>query len=228
MARTASLVGLLVVLVAAVGWWGPFLARDRDVATSTPSPGPYYSRLDVPLRPGSQACVARVPLDTATGRVRFRVAGRRPGLARVAIEAAAPGYRQRRALTVRLPRDMTPAPALAAIAPPPSDRLGTVCLRNQGDSPLGVYGTNEAPSIGLSQTSVDGRSLGATHGAELALFEARRASVLGRLGTLASRAADLTGGLAPAWLVWPLAVLLVAGAPLAVLGGLWLALRDEG
>jgi hypothetical protein len=224
-ARLSALAGLLAVLAGAAVLWAPFLLRSRPVITSTPSPGPRASRLDVGLRPGSEACVSRVAIDHATAQIQVVVASRRPGTARLVMEARAPGYRG--SGTVTLPVSNGVTAARARIEPPPRDIVGTVCLRNAGSERVALLGTNEATSIGLSQTSVDGRSLGSGQGAKLTVLEARNRSILARLGTIVHRAADFTGGLMPFWLAWPLVVLLVLGTPFAIFGAFWLALRDE-
>jgi hypothetical protein len=223
-ASLSALAGLLIVLAGAVVMWVPPLLESRPVVTSTPSPGPWASRLDVPLRPGSQACVGKVPLDTATAQIQFIVSSPQPGTARLDMEARAPGYLARGGATVPTSRRITPA--RVRIQPPVRNSVGTVCVRNGGDSTVALLGTNEPTSIGLSQTSVDGHSLGQNHGAKLILLEAQDRSIVSRLGTIMHRAADFTGGLMPFWLAWPLVVLLVIGTPLAIFGGFRLAFRD--
>jgi hypothetical protein len=224
-ASLSALAGLLVVLVGAAVMWLPPLLESRPVVTSTPSPGPWISRLDVPLRPGSQACVGNVALDTATGRVQFIVSSRQAGTARLDMEARAPGYLARGAATV--PTSSAITPARARIQPPARNSVGTVCVRNAGDSTVSLLGTNEATAIGLSQTSVDGRSLGQSHGPKLMLLEARDRSIVARLGTIMHRASDFTGGLMPFWLAWPLVVGFVLATPFAIFAAFRLAFRDE-
>jgi hypothetical protein len=224
-AKASALAGLLVVLAGAAVLWAPYLLRARPVITSTPSPGPTYSRLDVPLRPGSEACVDHVSFVKTTGQLEVYVSSRQPGNARLDMEARAPGYIARGSVTV--PTAIKAAPARAAIAPPPRTVRGTVCVRNTGAASVALLGTNEATSIGLSQTSVDGRPLGPSHGARLALLEGRQRSIVSRLGTITQRASDFTGGLMPAWLLWPLVVVLVLATPFALFGAFWLAFREE-
>jgi hypothetical protein len=183
------------------------------------------SRSDIVLRPADQVCVAPVRIDATTAQVQVLAASRRPGTASLEVEASAPGYRGRGTVTV--PTTPLPQAANARIQPPAHDSDGKVCVTNRGDSPVSLFGTNEAPAIGVSQTSVDGRDLGLTKGVRLALLEAEDRSVIARLGTIMHRAADFTGGLMPVWLAWPLLVLLVLGTPFAIFGAFWLALREE-
>jgi hypothetical protein len=223
--KASALAGLIATLVGAAVLWAPFLLRAHPVVTSTPSPGPRASRLDVLLKPGSRACVNPVAIDAATARLQVLVSSRRPDTARLAFDTSAPGYRARGTATV--PMSSKVSSARAAIAPPPRDVTGSVCVRNVGSATVSLFGTNEAPSIGLAQTSLDGRSLGATQGAKLTLLEARDRSILGRLGTIVHRASDFTGGLMPFWLAWPLVVVLVLVTPFAIFAAFWLAFREE-
>jgi hypothetical protein len=224
-ARKSALAGLAAVLLGAAVLWAPFLLRSHPVATSTPSPGPRASRLDITLKPGSEACVRPVALDRATAQAQVLVSSRRPGTATLGIEASAPGYRAQRTVTV--PTSSEVRGARAAIQPPPRDLTGSVCVRNTGTAPVSLFGTNEATSIGLAQTSVDGRSLGAAPAIKLTLLEARDRSILGRLGTIMHRASDFTGGLLPFWLAWPLVVVFVLAAPFAIFAAFRLAFREE-
>jgi hypothetical protein len=224
-ASRVALAGLGLALIGVATWCLPFVFRSAEVITATPSPGPTYSRHDLVLRPGSEACVGNVPIDPATGRVQFKVSAQPPSEARLVIEARAPGYTE--SVRVTQPAGSQVEPATAGIASPERTVVGEVCARNQGDAPVALYGTNQAPSIGLSQTSLDGRSLGQVQGVWLTLLEAQDRAPVERLGTIFQRAADFTGRLMPAWLAWPLVVLFVLGTPFAVFAAFWLALRGD-
>jgi hypothetical protein len=223
-ASRVALAGLALALVGVGAWCLPFLLRSAEVITSTPSPGPISSRRDLVLRPDSQACVEKVPIDRATGQVQFNVSSRPPTNARLLIETGARGYR--RSALVTQSAGSVPEPATARIESPPRDIEGTVCVRNQGSAPVSLYATNEARSIGVSQTTVDGKPLGQSQGVWLRLLEAQNRPPVERLGTILQRAADFTGRLMPFWLAWPLVGVFVLGTPFAVFGAFWLALRD--
>jgi hypothetical protein len=225
MASRVALAGLALALIGIAAWCLPFLFRSADVITATPSPGPSHSRADLVLRPGSRVCVGDVPIDPATGRVQFKLSAVPPTQARLLIEARAPGYLQ--SATVTQPATRSVEPVTARIASPERTVVGEVCARNQGSAPVALYATNEAPAIGISRTSLDGRPLGQSQGVALTLLEARKRAPVARLGTIMQRAADFTGGLLPSWLAWPLVVGLVLGTPFAVFAAFWLALREE-
>jgi hypothetical protein len=100
-------------------------------------------------------------------------------------------------------------------------------VRNASASRIRFTGTNDPIAIGLARTTVDGKALDG-QAIALELLEARRQSILGRLGTIVHHAADFTGDLMPFWLAWPLVVALMIGTPLAILFGFWTTLRADG
>jgi hypothetical protein len=224
MARRAALVGLAVVLVGAAAWWAPRLFQARPVVTSTPSPGPRFSLVDLRLAPEGRACVAPVALDRDTAQARFFVKSPPGDPVTLAVEASGPGYRQQRTLNLRPRNDVTRV--AAEFAPPARDIAdGRVCIANAGAQPIALVGTNEGPAIGVAQTTLNGRPQGQTQGLQLELLAAQDRSLISRLGEIVGRAADFSA--MPAWLLWPLLVLLVVGAPFAVLGGWYAALRSD-
>lgn len=223
MARFAAILGLVVVALGALHWWRPFLTEQRVVFASTPSPGPRATGIAIPLKPHSRLCVAPVTLDPTVARARFTLAAARPGPARIEVQARAPGYGSDTSLEPSLQR--TAMPVAIPIRRPGRAATGTLCIRNAGSSRLLFTGTNDRLSIGAAQTSVDGKKLDG-EAIELELLEARTQSVLGRLGTIVHRAADLTGNLMPFWLAWMVVVALVMGTPIAVFAGFWATLRS--
>jgi hypothetical protein len=223
MARWAALLGLVITLAGALHWWKPFVTQDRFVATSTPSPGPAGPSFDIPLAPGSSVCVAPTAIDPATGRAQFTLAPTSRPVS-LTVEANGRGYRSVR--SVRLPASSMQQQVNAPLARPARTVTGSVCVRNAGTSRVALAGTNNAVWIGLARTSRDGRVLPG-QAIALNLVETREQSVLDRLGTISSRAADLTGHLVPSWLAWILAVTLVVGTPFAIFAAFWTTLRDE-
>jgi hypothetical protein len=219
MARLAALLGLAAALVAALHWWEPFLTEQRAVITSTPSPGPRSASIDIPLRAGSQLCVAPVDIDTQTAQAQVKVAAAKPGPTPLEVDPGAAMTRpalQRAPTAIRLPVP-TPRHDIAS---------GRICVRNASDSRLTFIGTNDPIAIGLARTTIDGKQLDG-QAVELALFAAGSESILGRLGEIVHHAADFTGELMPFWLAWPLVVALVIGTPLAIFGAFWWVLRAD-
>ncbi|MEA2393148.1 MAG: hypothetical protein QOJ82_1039 [Solirubrobacteraceae bacterium] len=217
---TAVLVALLAIGAAAA--WLPFLQRERPVATATPSLGPLASRADVRLPGGSRLCVTPVPFDPRAARAQIAVqtGGRAVPLV---IDASGPDYRSR--ATVDTPATAQLTPVSASLRPAPRALVGTLCVRNRARAPISILATNEPRSLVLAQASVDGKAV-TDRDIALTLLEARPHSLLSRAGEVLGRASELTGGLLPVWLLWPLTLLLAIGAPLAVVAAFYVTARD--
>jgi hypothetical protein len=224
-AVVVALAGLVLLAAGALIEWRPFLTRDRPVVTATPSLAGLVDRTDVPVRPGETACVAPVPISRTTGLVQLSLttlASSRPQPLVVTAEGAG-GYRSR-ARTGSYP--VGPASVFdVPVRPPARDLAGRVCVRNAGRRRIALIGTREERSLTAATTTVGGRRQRAD--VALTLLEARPRSLLDRAGEILERASAFTGGVMPTWLLWPLAVLLAVGVPLAVFGGFYAALRSD-
>jgi hypothetical protein len=214
MARLVAILGLVVALAAALKWWEPFLTEQRAVITATPSPGPRSAGIAVPLKTGSQLCVAPVSIDTATAKAQFTLSAARPGPTALTVE---PG-----GVVVRPTLQRYPLPVQVPVAQ--RGEQARACLRNASGSRISLVATNDPISIGLARTTIDGKEL-TGQAVELELLEARTQSVLGRLGAIVHHAADFTGNLMPFWLAWLLVVALVIGTPFAIFAAFWATLR---
>jgi hypothetical protein len=216
--RTIALTVLAVasVLVVAVwhgqGTWNHAAAL-RDATTSSPTLGALFSRAVVRLEErGDRACIAPVTFYADTARARFRVQSpRRPG-PRVTVEASGPGYRA----TVTSPRLPPQTEGLVDLDfdAPGREVTGSFCWVNRGPTPVQLIGTNEGRSLTIVETTLNGRPR-KDEEIELILLERGGHSLRSRRGELIGRAASMTGGLAPKWVLWPVAILLF-GSPLFV------------
>lgn len=221
-----ALAALSVLVVAAYHGRGSWqYARDlRDATTSSPTLAPLVSRSVFLLRSGDVACNAPVTFYADTGRARFRMrAPRAPG-PRVELQAIAPGYRAT-ATTERLPV-ATEGTVNVEFRPPGRELTGRFCWRNRGPTPVQLIGTNEGRSLTIVETTLNGRPR-ENEELELVLFERGGHSLRSRRGELIDRAASMTGGLAPAWLLWIVAAL-VFGSPLFVAAAFALGVSRGG
>ncbi|HEV2815333.1 MAG TPA: hypothetical protein VGW10_18905 [Solirubrobacteraceae bacterium] len=210
------LAAVSVLLVAAVHGQGAWEhARDaRDATTSSPALAPLFTRAVLLLRKGDVACNEPVTFYADTGRARFRMrAPRAPG-PRVTLEATAPGY-YASTTTEPLPVQVE-GTVNAEFATPGREVTGRFCWRNRGPTPVQLIGNAEGRSLTIVETSLNGRPR-PDEELELVLFERELRSLRARRGELVERAASMTGGLAPEWLLWPV-VLLIFGSPLVVAG----------
>lgn len=217
---------LVVVLLGAARSWQSELTSDRDVITSSPGLEPLAAPADFRLRPGRRLCVAPVALTPDTAKAQF-VLGAAGGTVRnVRVASTGPGYRAATVITPIAVGDPSVAPA--QVAPPSRTILdGRVCVSNGGRHPLLVRGANDARSISAAVTSIDGRAQ-PDHDAALLMLESSPRSIGERLGTIFARASALTGGVVPAWLLWPLLVAVLLLVPLAVIASFADAVRADG
>ena len=184
----------------------------RPATTSSPTLSPLFSRAVVQLGKGEEACLAPVTYYPETARGRFRMhAPRAPG-PRLAFEASGPGYRAT-GVTDRLPVRVEGTVDFE-FREPRREVTGRFCWRNRGPTPIDLIGTNEGRSLTPVELTVDGKPR-KDQELELVLFKRGGHSLRSRRAELIDRAASLTGGLAPEWLLWPV-MLLVFGSPLVV------------
>jgi hypothetical protein len=219
----AVVLTLLVLVFGALHWWRPYAELRRLPITSSPGLEPLFGRADITLLPRHRLCVAPVALDTDTAIAQFKVTATRSPQPLVVL-ASGPDYRSTYVVRDYMSNTLTPVPA--RLTSPPHDIVGRVCVTNRGHRPVALLGTNEPRSLSASHPTLGGRTL-LDQGVALELYASKPQSILSRTGTILSRAAAFTGDLAPVWLLWPLLVVLVAGAPLAIVAGFAAALRND-
>lgn len=225
MPRRAWLIALFGLVLVAAGWlvlFRPWLERESTLPTTTPGLLPLISQANIGLAPGSTACVAPVRLDPTMGRALVVVRDPRP-TQRVLFVASGPGYES--AATVRARGVGGDEQLVAALRPPAGEIDGRLCVSNGGRNDLTLLGTNEARSLTISRTTVDGRPALADTRAVLLMLEPDDRSPLSSFDELARHLSAFTGGSMPVWLVWPLGLLLVFGVPLLTFAALAVALR---
>lgn len=223
-----AVVAAAAVLVATAAFgWGPALTREREVLVATPSPPGLFNRLEVRLRPGEHACLTPVPLTPNASAVRV-IALARPG-ADAVLGARVSGPDRRffkggQSSGWATGRD---AVVTVEVGAPPVEGEGQVCLYNEGEDPFALIASDEPRTFSATRTSVNDEP---GPQVALSLVDPRPASTLDRLGTVVDRASQLSGGVAPTWLLWPLLVLMALGVPAAVLVALADAARgrDDG
>ena len=224
--RLLGPIALLVTFAVGVLWFYlPHLTEDHANVLSTPSLVGFQTSKQVVIRRGQQACISPVPLEPALRSVRMLLQARGPQASPLDLELRAPGYLG----TGRFAgyKAGGPANVEAAVTPaPPRDADGTLCLRDTGRRAVGLVGTDEALSITVPATTVDGKPAGAVDPA-ITFLGGPPQSMISRAGTILGRASDLTGGFAPLWLLWPLVLAFVLAAPLALAWALFRSLEPE-
>jgi hypothetical protein len=214
---------LVVTLWSGRGAWDH--ARSiRDATSASPTLSPLFSRAVVLARKGDEACIAPVTYYANTGRARFRMRVPRAPQPRLELVASAPGYRA--TTSTKLPVGVE-GTVNVEFRSPGREVTGRFCWRNEGPTPVQLIGTNEGRSLTIVEATLNGRPR-KDEEIELILFARGGHSLRSRRGELIDRAASLTGGLLPTWVLAPTA-LLVFGSPLvaALLYGLSLWRRPD-
>ena len=225
----SRLLGPIVLLatfaIGALWFYVPHLTEDHPVVLSTPSLVGYQSTKEVVLHRGQQACISPVPLEPALRTVRIVLHARGAAASALELELRAPGYRGAGRFAGYPSGGVINVEAAVSPAPP-RDADGTLCVRNPGRHSVGLVGTDEPVSVSLPSTMLDGKPAGAVDPAITFLGGPPR-SMISYAGTILGRASDLTGGFVPLWLLWPLALAFVVGAPLALAWALFISLEPE-
>ncbi len=216
---------LVVFALGALVRFVPHLTEDHPVSVSTPSPEGLVSVQEVKVRPGQRACIAPVPIEPAIRRVRMVLHALGTSASPLDIELRGPGYRGTGRFAGYAPG--TRVPVVADVTPAPTSTAdGTLCLRNTGRRSVGLVGTDEGFSASLPGTVVDGKTAGPIDPA-LAFLDGPPRSLWSQAGTVLGRASDFTGGVVPLWLLWPLTVLFVLAAPVALAVGFAATVRRD-
>ena len=199
----------------------PFLTKKHDIPAEVPSPPPLYvTSLDV-MQPHQRLCMTDVAISAESQEMRFRVGTYfKPGPP-LAVTVRSPGY----SAGVRVPAGYADNATLAVPVPrPPSSRLVTVCIRNDGRRKIALYAAEDRAQ---SRVNVfrDGERLPATP--SLSFNEHQAHSIAQRAGVTAGRIAVFRGLLDHTWIVWLLVFLTLIVVPVLIAAGLMAAMRDQ-
>jgi hypothetical protein len=222
---TALLVLALVASAALI--LGPYVLRERAPVAATGTPPPFGAAFPLALAPGDEVCSDDLLLTpgAAVGQVVLVAGVRAP--ASLQLTAAGPGY----AATSRpesierpgkRPRERT---FRLQFTPPARELRGRVCIRNVGDAPTRVAGTDEPTTQTRARTRLNGRPVPAD--LSITFYEDREVSLAAGLPDAVRNAAQFRGFLGAEWLLWVLIALVCVGVPAAVVAALHRALRED-
>lgn len=217
-AACAALAFLVVGVVVGV----PFLTREREAHTGTPTPPPFAAITPIVLAPGETACEDRVAVEPATAVVRV-LASQQPAGVPLKVTATGEGWRA----TGTSGDDYAGYdPIDTAIEPaPPASLLATVCVENAGERRVRLQGTTEPRVQARPVTTVDGEVVEPRM--SMILLESAPASIADRPGTILEHAAAFKPPLFGSVTIALLLVLALLGVPAAVVFALGRALRED-
>lgn len=217
-ALVAVVVGVALLVVAAIGWLGPKLKWERPALTSTPAPFDWRDPTKLVLAPESRACMADVAIDPESRQAWLGVIPIHPPTELV-LTLEGPGYRAR----TTLPPANADGVIVTPVRAPERPLEATVCVENAGRTATELSAIADPRVVGRVHATVDGAEQQAAF--RLVFLEGEPTTMLERLPQTFERAASLSA--AGPWLYWLLLPLLVLGVPACLLGALWLGFRDE-
>ena len=218
--RRAALATLLLglALVAAV-LVVPYLAQERRVPASIPQPPPLFGAELVEVQPGASACLKGVTLGERAGVAELKVATFGRTAVPFTLTLSAPGYE---AVARQPPTYADNAAVALRVAAPPRTLRGAACVRNQGTRRMALYASGDRTRRAAVAT-VDGRR--ERFAFQLALYERGGATLAARAPQIAERMATFRP--VPPWVAGLLAVLVLAGVPVALVLAVGGAARDD-
>lgn len=220
----AAIVAAVMFVVVFATIVVPWLTRDREIVSSTPTTLPLTVVNDLRVGHDSVLCVAGIGLDSDAQALRFIVhqLGKSTVTPPLRVDIQAPGYRSASTLASGYAFD---AAVLVPIEAPAGELVGAkVCLRNEGQS-VALLATAQHDERSNVTVSLDGDTIVAQPW--LTFVERRQASVLARHGEILDRVAAFRPFPAVALLLGALGLLVALGVPAAVVAALALADRAD-
>lgn len=220
----AAIVAAAVFVVVFATLVVPWLTRDRQIISSTPTSLPLAVVDDLRVGRDSVLCVAGVGLDSDAQALRFIVhqLGKSTVTPPLRIDIQAAGYRSVSRLASGYAFDVA---VQVPIKAPAGELVGVkVCLRNEGQA-VALLGTAQRGERSSVTVSLDGRTI--VPQPWLTFVERRPASVLARHGEILDRVAAFRPFPAVPLLLGVLGLLVLVGVPVAVVAALALAGRAD-
>jgi hypothetical protein len=214
----------VLILVGALVWFRPFLARQEQPFAEVPAPAALFVSSAFSLAPHSEACMNSVTITPQSEVAEFTVRPTTPtpsGGPPLELRLQASGYEARTTIPGGYPGGAGAVP----IKPPKRSQIGNVCFRNLGKSTALLDGTTELRTLSRPLVAVDGRPVYGD--IALAFRKGHRQSLVDRLGEAFAHASNLTDRLVPAWLIWLIAVVVAFGVPAAIIAAFYRALRED-
>jgi hypothetical protein len=221
--RRWAIIGAVVVFVlGALFVVRPFVATQHDMPAEIVSPASLVSTSSVPLAPGKPVCFDDAVAERHSEFVRFRVSSPEGPAPQMTVTIKGPGYDATAVIPAGLLDTQT---AQAPIPAPLVDVPVRVCIRNDGETPIGLFASNDR-TRSRSIAKIDGKST--NQSVWFAFYEPRWRAIGERVPLTIDRMTVFRPAWVHSWLLWIIAVLFLVGIPIAVVWALVRALRDDG
>jgi hypothetical protein len=213
---------LLVLALAAVDVFIPYLTRERETVAGVPVPPPFAVQENIRLAPGQEVCLDEVAIDVDSEIAEFGVISKARSGPQLRVSANAPGYRAASEVEGGY---LSPDTMRVPLKPPTRSLLAEFCVANRGDRKVDLLAAHEPRTASRPVARVDGAEVPP----DLALrFLSRDSgSVLARLGSLVDRMSAFHPAVLEKPVLWLLLALLVIVLPAAAIYALVSTFRAE-
>jgi hypothetical protein len=218
MRRPTIVLGLALLVAAALVWAVPFLTREREYTAVTPQPDPLFVQSSIPLEGGQEACAEGVVLDpySEVAHVRASTPGPRAMPLELTLGDGA---------SARIPPTYSDHERVSVPVKAPSEAVETtICIRNLGTTRVELAAADDRTNA-RRLVEVDGQPV--PQNFVIVFSEREPRTIAERLPVSLRRASAFRPIVSPG-LLWPLLALFVVGVPLGVLGAFaWSVRRDD-
>jgi hypothetical protein len=222
--RRWAIAGAVVVLVlGALFVVRPFIAFQRDQPAEIPTPASLIATDTVQLAAGQRACFSDAVAEHHSEILRFRVSSPEGPAPEMRVRITGPAYD----FTATIPPGLLDTQtAQAAMPAPPADLPVRVCIRNQGPQSVGLFASSDQRSRSRSIAFVGGKST--EKSIWFGFYEPQARAITERIPDTIARMTVFRPHWAGQWLLWAIAILFLAGAPIVVVWAYVRALREDG
>jgi hypothetical protein len=220
--RALALGGALLVLaVAALAVFVPYLSREREAVAGVPVPTPFAVQENIRLAPDQEVCLDAVAIDVDSEIAEFAVTSKSKSGPPLLVSAEAPGYRAAAEVDGGY---LSPDTIRVPLEPPPRSLLAEFCVANRGNRKVDLLGAHEPRTMSRVVARVDGADI--PQDLTLRFLSEDYGSVFARLDTLVTRMSAFHPPVLETAVLWLLLALLVLVLPVAAVYALVSSFRD--
>jgi hypothetical protein len=212
---------LLVLVVAALAVFVPYLSREREAVAGVPVPSPFAVPENIRLAPDQEVCLDAVAIDVDSEIAEFTVTSKSKSGPPLRVSAEAPGYRAAAEVDGGY---LSPETVRVPLEPPTRSLLAEFCVANRGNRKVDLLGAHEPRTASRVVARVDGTDI--PQDLTLRFLTGEDGSVLGRLDTLVARMSAFHPLVLETPVLWLLLGLLVLVLPAAAIYAVVSSFRD--
>jgi hypothetical protein len=212
-ARVLALAAAMLLLaLAVVDVFIPYLTRERETVAGVPVPTPFAVQENIRLRPGEEVCLDEVAMDVESEIAEFTVIGETKSGPPLRVSATGPGYRA----VARVQGGYGgPRPIHVPLEPPTRSLLAEFCVANRGRRTVHLLGTHEPRTASRPVARVDRREVAPD--LSFRFLAEDSGDVVSRLGSLIDRMSAFHPPVLEKPVLWLLLVLIVLLLPAAAI-----------